>query len=208
MPLASPDKAFAQSDTHTKRVRRLRWLLPGLSLALALVFIGVTYVRSLLTQIDIGPLQIENNTLVLQAPKIAGFDKHQHAYEVTAKTARQSIAEPKKVELSEIEAKLQLVGNGWARVSSERGLLDGETEHVALSGNIRVTSSQGYDMRLNTLQIDSKAGNMTSDQPVTASQGDNKISADRFQVTDGGEVIRFEGNVHAEFGAETAKLAP
>lgn len=201
------DKVFTQAGAHTKRVRRLRWLLPVLSLALALGFIGVTYVRSLLTQIEIGPLQIENNALVLQAPKIAGFDKHQRAYEVTAKTARQSIADPKKVELSNIEAKLQMVGDGWAHVSSERGLLDGETEHVALSGNIHVTSSQGYDMRLESLQIDSKAGNMTSDQPVTAVQGGNKISADRFQVT-GGEVIRFEGNVRAEFNAKTAKSAP
>jgi lipopolysaccharide export system protein LptC len=127
---------------------------------------------------------------------------------VNAKSAKQSIAEPKKVELSQIEAKLQLVGDGWARVSSDHGLLDGETEYVALDGNIHVTSSQGYDMRLDRLNIDTRAGTMISDRPVTAVQGDNKISADRLQVTGSGEVIRFEGNVRAEFKADKTGSTP
>jgi lipopolysaccharide export system protein LptC len=208
MAQAPADKAFIKADAHSKRVRHLRWLLPLAGAIIAVLFIGVSYVRSLFSQIEIGPLQLEGNALVLQAPKIAGVDKHGRAYDVIAKTARQSIAAPKKVELSEIEAKMQLVADGWARVSSDSGVFDGETERVTLSGNIHVTSSQGYDMRLDSLDIDTKAGAMISEQPVTAAQGDNKISADRMKVIDSGEVIRFEGNVRAEFKADSIKRTP
>ena len=68
-----------------------------------------------------------------------------------------------------------------------RGGCEGATDRVNLKGNIHVTSSHGYDMRLSTLDIDTKAGIMKSDQPVTATQKDNKISADRLQVIEKNE---------------------
>jgi lipopolysaccharide export system protein LptC len=202
------NKAFIEAARHTKRVHRLRWLLPLISLTAAIAFAGVSYLRSLLSQIDIGPLQLEGTSLVLQSPKIAGVDKNQHAYEITAKTAKQSITQLKQVELSMIEAKMQLVGDSWAHVSSDRGMLNSETEHVLLDGNVHITSSYGYDIRLQTLKIDMKAGSMVSEQPVIASQGENKISADRLSVNKGGESIRFEGNVHTEFKAANVRSAP
>lgn len=189
-------------------MRRLRRVLPILGALLTAGFIGVSYVRSLFAQIEIGPLHLEGDALVLQAPKIAGVNKHQRAYEVVAETARQSISKSKKVELSKIEAKMQLVADGWANVTADHGLLDGESERVTLKGNIHVTSSHGYDMRLEELKIDTKAGTMTSDHPVTATQGDNKISADRLDVMDSGEVIRFSGHVNAELKAGSTRKTP
>ncbi len=201
-------QAFTQAERHTKRVRRLRWLLPALSLALALLFAGVSYVRSFLARVEMGPLHLEGNALILQQPKIAGVDKHQHAYEVIAQSARQSINEPRKVELLHIEAKMQLVDDGWARITSDQGLLDDENQRVSLNGNIHVVSSHGYDMHLENLQIDTKAGNMSSDRPVTAQQGESRISAERLNVTNSGEVIRFEGKVRAELNGQPAKDTP
>ncbi len=198
MSLEQKKTHFEKAARHTKRVRRLRWLLPIATLVIGAVFIGVSYLRSLLGRIDIGALQLEGNALVLQQPKIQGVDKKKRAYEITAKTARQSIARPKQVELSSIEANMKLDDKGSARITSDKGLFDGDTEIISLDGNIHITSSNGYDMRLEQMRIDTKAGTMVSDNPVVARQGANMLSADSLHVTDGGEIILFSGHVHAE----------
>ncbi|MES2906740.1 MAG: LPS export ABC transporter periplasmic protein LptC, partial [Pseudomonadota bacterium] len=196
--------AFNKAARHTKFVRRLRWLLPVAALFIAIVFIGISYITSMLANLDLGSIELDGTSLVLQKPKIAGFDKHRRAYNVTAEKAKQSITSPKQVELTTLEARMELIGNGWAKLTSDHGLFDGETERVQLDGNIHVTSSQGYDMRLEAVDIDMKSGALRSDKPVIAVQGENRISSDALTVSDGGGLIRFEGRVRAELNAAKA----
>lgn len=197
-------QAFKKAERHTAMVRRLRWMLPVIALALALFYSSLSYVRSLLNSVEFGPLQMDSTSLVLQKPRLAGYDKNQREYEVTAETARQSIVNSKLVELEKIKAEMKLVANGWAKLTSAHGQLNSETEQVRLDGGVHITSSHGYDMTLDDVHIDMKAGKMVSNKPVIASQGENKISADRMKVTGSGDIIRFEGRVRAELNAAKA----
>lgn len=192
---------FARAKRHTRLVRRLRWLLPSLSGIAVILLILVSYVRSLLPAIDIGPVTLQGSTLILQQPKLAGFDKFGKAYVMTAREAKQDMQALKKVELAGIEAQIELSPSGHATMTSERGFFDEENEVARLSGDVHVTSSQGYDMRLQEAIIDLKGGAMNSLKPVEVSQGENKITADELHISQGGTVIVFNGHVRAEFNA-------
>ncbi len=134
----------------------------------------------------------------MEKPKLKGTDKNQRAYEVTAKEARQDIKNPKKVELVELEAKLELSPKGEARLKSDTGFFDGEAENSQALGNVRVTTSLGYEMDLRDLVINMKSAELNSKNPVEIRQGTTKITADTLHVSDSGAVIRLEGHVRAD----------
>ncbi len=147
---------------------------------------------------------MDGTSLVLQKPRLEGYDRFQRAYSVTAESAKQSVTDFHEVQLSKITANMELVANGWAKLTSAKGELNSQTEHVRLFGGVDVTTSQGYAMTLQDVIIDSKGGTMKTDKGVKAVQGQNVLTADRLNIAQSGGIIRFEGHVHLDI-ASTGK---
>lgn len=195
---------FRDAHRHTRFVRRLRWLLPLLGAGVAVVFVVISVIQSfLLPGVTIGPVALKGSTLVMENPKLSGFDRNKRAYEFSAKRATQDVASPKKIQLAEISARVELAANGWTKINADRGFFDGDAETFLVESNIRATTSLGYELLLQDAFIDMKTGSMSSKKSVEVRQGDNNIVADTLSVTDGGGVIRFEGHVRATFSPET-----
>ena len=144
---------------------------------------------------------MDGTSLILQKPRLEGYDRFQRAYSVTAESAKQSVTNFHEVQLTNIVANMELVANGWAKLISAKGELNSETEHVRLYDGVNVTTSQGYAMTLQDMLIDSKDGTMKTDKGVKAVQGENVLTADRLNISQSGGIIRFEGHVHLDIGA-------
>jgi lipopolysaccharide export system protein LptC len=199
MSRGSAERAFRAARRHSRIVRILRIALPA-AVALVLAFvIVITYFNPLrmLTKlpIDIGNLVVSGTKITMEQPRLSGFTRDGRAYEVTATAAAQDVTKPDIVELHDIRAKVQMQGNGSIQVSAATGIYDTKGETLKLARDIVLTSSTGYECRLSEAVVDTRAGNVLSEHPVEVKMLQGKLNANRLEVVESGDLVRFGGGV-------------
>jgi lipopolysaccharide export system protein LptC len=80
-------------------------------------------------------------------------------------------------------------------LDSLTGYIDNKAQTLDLQKDIFLQTTTGYEARLNQAHIDMAKNTVDSDQHVDVKLTDGTLSADRLRIINGGEVIRFEGNV-------------
>ncbi len=195
-------EAFMAAHRHSRLVRRLRWMLPVGVGALALLFGLAALVTSLIGGVSIGSISLQGNQLVMERPKLTGFDSARRPYEVMADVARQDVTAGRRFQLERVDANMSFGANGRARVVADEGLYDGEAETFHARGNIRVTTNIGYEVRMQEARVDLRGAALISDMPVEVRHVDDTIVSDRLEVRDNGAVIVFDGNVRVHWTIE------
>ena len=131
----------------------------------------------------------------MEAPRLAGYTRDQRAYELSARAAAQDITKPDLVELKEIRAKLDMQDKSVMEMTAATGVYDAKSEMLTLGQNIVLSSSTGYEGRLSEAVIDIRKGNIVSEKPVEVKMLQGTLNANRLEVVDAGDVVRFEGGV-------------
>jgi lipopolysaccharide export system protein LptC len=75
------------------------------------------------------------------------------------------------------------------------GLFDTKSQVLNLTDRIFLQSSTGYEARLTQARVDMANGTVTSDQPVAVKLLNGTLDAQRLEIVDNGELVRFEGGV-------------
>lgn len=187
---------FAVARRHSRLVRRLRWLLPVAVVSGSLTFIAYTVIRSWVPDISVASFSLQGTNVVMSKPHLSGFDANRRPYDLVAERFISNITTPKKIGLEMMNARLEMAANGWARVTADTGLYDGDADTFHAEKNVHVVSSLGYEMFMKDADVDVKQNTIDTQQPVEVRNGDNRIFADRMHSTGGGEVIVFDGHVH------------
>lgn len=213
-------RAFAEAQRHSGRVRRMRRFIPLLVMGAA----GLTGAYFMLssfripgTTLAIGALELSGSRVTMQAPHLTGFKKDSRGYDVTASAAAQDLKRPNEVELTAPVAKIELADNGWAKLSAASGLFDSKTETFQARADVRVQTHDGLDARLDNASVDFKAGTVETNAPVDVKSPQGTIVANGMRMVDNGQKIVFEGRVTTvlynnsdpvEAQAKAATLAP
>lgn len=189
-------KDFKRAARHSFMVAILKKVLPVSAALIVFTFAG-SAILSWTPQIEgvSGKIGLEGGKLVMDQPKMAGFDKNKRAFNVTASKAIQDLTNPDVVELESIDAKVPLGTTSFANVDAGAGTYDTKSERLNLRDNVRITGARGMDIALEEADIDMKTGTMTSDQPVNVVSKDTTISANSVQVQDNGKRIIFKERV-------------
>ena len=199
MSRGSAERAFRAARRHSRIVRILRVALPA-TVALALAFVIVAaYFNPLrvLTKlpIDIGNLVVSGTKITMEQPRLSGFTRDGRAYEVTATAAAQDVTKPDIVELHDIHAKVQMQDKGSIQVSAATGIYDTKGETLRLAQDIVLTSTAGYECRLSEALVDTREGNVLSEHPVAVKMLQGTLNANRLEVVNSGDLVRFGGGV-------------
>ena len=199
MSRGNTERAFRAARRHSRAVRLLRIALPTvMALALAVVFV-LTYFNPLrmLTKlpIDIGNLVVSGTKITMEQPRLSGFTRDGRAYEVSAKAAAQDLTKPDIVELHDIHAKVQLQDKGLIQMSAATGTYDTKAETLKLARDILLTSSSGYECRMSEATVDTRKGDVLSEHPVEVKMLQGTLNANRLEVVDSGDLVRFDGGV-------------
>ncbi|EFL90810.1 LPS export ABC transporter periplasmic protein LptC [Ahrensia sp. R2A130] len=187
---------FARAQRHSVAVRISRWALPGVATFMVLVFAGQTLWNwTPLGNIQVLSSAISNGKLVMEEPKMKGFDANKRPYDVKAARAVQDLTKPGFVELTAIDAKLPMDANSFAQVDAGSGVYDQKAETMRLFDSVVITGARGMDIRLDDAEIDIKSGSMKSDKPVTVVRGETTIDAASVEVQDNGKRVLFKERV-------------
>ncbi len=188
-------KAFEAARRHGRVVRVLRWLLPLIVVIAAGAFIAFLYAPKKIGPVTIGAIGIEENSVVMQTPRISGFHGDELAYEVSAERLVQRLDDMSKVQLESIVGTIAMKDENSATVTAGAGLYDTRAEILELSGGIDVTTTQGHQAHLEDARIDFNAETMRSDNPIVLVTPDGTISGDAIEIADGGKRILVTGSV-------------
>ncbi len=187
---------FDRARRHTGMVRFLKLALP-LGGVLALAIIAISYYISLavLPDIDIDGASIEQGKLVMNNPTLAGTDGNGRPYNLSAERATQDAANPARVSLINIKAKMPVSDSGFAQIAAASGIYDTAGKTLELGGTISVDMDDGITIRLQDASIDIEKGSLRTEKPVVVDTGRARVSAESLTVEDRGKKIVFENRV-------------
>jgi len=180
-------------------VRRLRVAIPlviALILGTTMLVVWIDPLKVLVRLPgDHGRLVISGTKVTMEAPKLSGYTRDQRWYELNAKSAAQDVTKPDMVELSEVRAKFQTEDKSTIFLSSTDGLFDRKTGILTLSRDIVLKSSSGFELHLEEAVVDTGSGEVVSNKPVAVFTQDARLNADRLEVMQSGDIVRFIGSV-------------
>jgi lipopolysaccharide export system protein LptC len=192
--------AFQAAVRHSRRVYVLRRGLPIIGagsiliVALWLWIDPLRFVRDL-PSLDVGALKISGTKLTMDAPKLTGFSKDGHPYNIVAESAAQDLNKTSVIELTNVTGQFDLGERGSTVLNSKSGVYDSKTEQMRLFDGINIQSSRGYTGKMSEATGEPKKGHLVSDSPVEILFTDGNLSANRMEVFDQGKLIVFEAGV-------------
>jgi lipopolysaccharide export system protein LptC len=197
---ASLEARFATAARHSRMVRILRIAVPAaVSLAIAAVIAISIFnpFRMLMPKLplDMGNLVVSGSKVTMESPHLAGYTPDQRPYELWAKTAVQDLTDPDHVELNKLRTKLLMQDGSTVFLDARAGLFDNKAQTLDLHKDIFLKTTNGYQARLTKAFIDLAKNTVDSEERVDVKLTNGSLSSDRLHITEGGAVIRFEGNV-------------
>jgi lipopolysaccharide export system protein LptC len=191
---------FASAARHSRLVRILRVAVPGAVLLSLAVIVGVSIFnpfRMIMPKLplDSGNLVVSGTKITMESPHLAGYTPDRRPYELWAKTATQDITDPDHVDLHDLRAKVLMEDQSTLFLDARNGRFDNKQQQLDLHKDIFLRTSTGYEARLNSAFVDMGKGTVSSDERVDVKLTNGTLTADRLRITEGGDLIRFEGNV-------------
>lgn len=193
------DRAVRRAGRHSVLVRVVRVVLPvgvivGLTVLVLTTYFSPMQIFDKLPSVS-GKLGVQGSKITMELPRIAGFTRDQRAYELNAETAVQDITSPDMIELLNLRAKMELQDKDVVQVTANSGTYNTKADKIVLRDQVIVTSQQGYKAVLREAAVEMKKGSVVSDQPVEITLPSGLLKANRMEIVDSGDVIRFERGV-------------
>jgi len=194
-PWPSPPR---RPQRRRRLIDALRVLLPAVALVLiGLVLAWPQIMRSPgITVSMLAPGDADQSgQLRMDSPRYAGQTKKKRPYEVTAQSASLDPRRANIVHLDHPAADIALGDEGDVRLTAQDGTYDRNTEKLLLDGGIEVVTSSGYQFATPSARVNLAQGRVSGWQPIEGAGPRGKLSADRFEIEDAGDILRFEGRV-------------
>ncbi len=192
------ERMFRAAMRHSRFVRLLRVTIPvGLVVGGVAAIVVATWLDPLRAlarlPVNLGGLVVSGTKITMQAPRLAGFTRDQRSYVVVARAAAQDVTNPDLLELQDIDATMEMP-DGQFKVVARAGLYNNKTEMLKLQQNIVVTSS-AYEAYLSEALVNVRTNHIVSERPVEVKMLQGTINANRLEMLNSGEIIRFERGV-------------
>jgi lipopolysaccharide export system protein LptC len=205
-------RRFRVALAHSRRVRLLRIGLPVVAVLGAVVLLLVSWLNpigSMLARLPIsfGDVIVSGSKIKMENPKLSGFTRDKRRYDIAAGAAAQDLTQPGVIELQDIKALFEMKDNTNAKLVSRTGVFDTKKDQLTLQREIVVTFSNGDEGYFEELVVDTKSNNAVSEKPVHLKMRDGTIKSNRFEITNSGEVVRFERGVVANIKMPSSKQA-
>ena len=206
------DRAFRAARRHSRVVRIMRVAIP------VVVVVGLTgvflaaYLNPLRMlaklPVDVGNLVVSGTKVTMEKPHLSGFTSDARSYALSADAAKQDLTHPDLLEMSNILAKVQMQDKSMMEISANTGIYNSKAETLKLVQNILLKSSTGYSSRLSEATIDISKGHVLSPKPVVVEMLQGTLNANRLEIFNSGEVMRFSGGVKMDVMLDNAVAPP
>lgn len=196
-------RAYDAAMAHSRRVKRLKILLPVIALLISLAFIAVSVIRTYLPEnLVIGGVKIEDGKLVMEKPAVSGRNADGISYSMLAERALQDIKRPDLITLQNIHASVPMSKDVLASITAVEALYNRAVDNLEMTAPFTINLSSGIEATFQSAKLDVKAGKMQTDDPVSIATKSASIVAQSMKMTDKGRTILFSGKVRVSVEAD------
>ena len=200
MSRGDSERAFRAARRHSRLVRMLRISIPAVVVLGTTVIVLITYFNPLRMlgplPIDVGSLVVSGSKITMEHPRLSGFTNDARAYELSADAAKQDLTKPDLIELRNLRATVEMQDKATIEMLATTGTYDSKGEMLKLDQNIVLSSSTGYSGHLSEAMIDMRKGYVVSKHPVELQLLQGTLNANRLEIIDSGDLVRFDGGVN------------
>jgi len=190
------DSQFRHARLHSVMVRCLKAALPVLAVGLVVWFVGLSYFKtSPAEQFSAENSGIKDGKLIMEAPRVKGYNASNQPYDLNAKRAVQDLKKPDIVLLELIDAMLPAGEGDFADIDANSGTYNSAKEWLSLDKDIVINRKDGTVIKLDSAEINLKSGKLVSKDPVNVTTTTSTISADGLEVIDSGDTVVFNKRV-------------
>ena len=185
----------APGGSHDRLVATARFGLPiaiGVLTAF-LVMAPLTAGGDVSFVLDKNKVDVAKERLKIQAATYRGQDGKGQPFQLTAGSAIQKSSAEPIVQLSKLDARLQLT-DGPAQIKANTGRYDMDTEKVQLFGPLNATAAGGYDLKTTNATIDMKARTLESGSAATGTVQQGIFSANKLRANLEERTVTLDGN--------------
>jgi lipopolysaccharide export system protein LptC len=183
----------------SRLVELLRYLLPATALCLiALVVLWPQLIGGaggLIAPIFANAEIAGTEVMLMRNPRYLGRTRDAEPYQLTAASAYVDPERPSRIHLDRLAAELTPANRRDLNLVALRGMYNRAADKLELDGDIELTTGDGYRFETQSARIDLLSGQVIGEQPIQGFGPAGTLSADRFEIRDRGEVLRFEGRV-------------
>lgn len=126
-------------------------------------------------------------------PRLHGVDSQHQPYNILADEITQE--DQDHLRLTHLNADMTLSGNRWVSLLANEGFFTLSTKVLNLNGDVNIFFDDGFELRTNVITVNIPENAAYANQPVQGQGPPGTITANRMQVIEHGNIIRFEGDV-------------
>jgi lipopolysaccharide export system protein LptC len=211
--MSSPiEAAMVPSNDAVRRANaraRLASILGLLAIALAAAFVlafllQAGFFAALVPNEPARPMAVENPELITSSKStLAGYDREQQPYQVSAASGFQDKEKPNMVHLEDVAATFRKRTGETYDLTARAALYDTKSRELALAGNVEVVEKGRFTARMERARVVVDEKRLTSDTEVAVSFANGDITAGGIEISDDGKSILFLNGVKVRFVPRT-----
>jgi len=202
---APRESAFPAAMRHTARVNWMRRLIlwaVGTIVVLVGVGLAVSSLTLLPVELSLKRVALKGSRIVIDSPKLVGYQKDGRPYEVRAKTGVQEISAPDVFDLDGLEVRVESSRDSAVQLSAKKGVYSAKTDRADMSGGVKIRDVKSFDMQLQSAVMDFKSSVMTSNKPVNLKIDGGEVQAKAVEFSEKERRATFSGGVHSQLYGE------
>jgi lipopolysaccharide export system protein LptC len=204
-PAPAPPSLRAPPAMPPRRPRRrfvglMRLVLPGIAIGLVVLVVAWPKIFGEVAGM-IAPSGLFDGISIIEPmrmrqPRYVGADSEGgRPYVVEADEAEIDPKAPDRIALTQMRARMESPDGGLTRLESADALYQRDIERLDLAHDVKLYTPDGMEFTTEqaTIRLDERRA--AGEQPIHGVGPRGTIDADGFAIAEGGDVIRFHGNV-------------
>lgn len=188
-------RRIRRASRYSRFVGLMRFVLPAT--ALVLVALLMLWPR-LMGGGLIAPMFVDASKqleqMQMRQPRYVGQTSEGRPFTVRAETAETTPTAPDRIQLDRLVAQVD-TQRRELELAALSGVYRRDDQELDLAGGIEVLTSDGYRLETESARVLLEHGRVIGQRPITGTGPAGELSANRFEIRNGGEVLRFEGRV-------------
>ena len=183
-------------NNYSLFVSSMKLLLPALAAGLVLLVIAWPQIMPDVSRSGLNWQKVARDhakTLNMLNARYSGVDENNQPFNIAADLATQAPDNKDVVELQHPKADIRTTEGNMVGLSARLGHYDRKGETLDLSGAVKLTHDDGFNVVTETARVDLKEGSAAGDSPVAGDGPSGELQAEGFRLRERGQVIIFTG---------------
>jgi lipopolysaccharide export system protein LptC len=209
VPWPAGAAASASSDPYSRRVARLKLVLPAVGLGLLLTVTAWPRLAPLFERLRFAWPAIdlrEARELRMLNPHYLGTDRNNHPFVLTATVGRQVPDRQDLMALEQPRADMQTRGGATMVLNSNSGVYQSQTQLLDLFGDVTLVHQNGSTFLTSSAHLDMAANAGTGHEAVEGHGPSGDVWGEGFEIINKGDTIVFTGQ--SKLISSTNRSAP